>query len=49
MTSYLYDSNGQFIGKFKDMQPVDICNVFQVESVVNNGDHCILRIRKDLK
>lgn len=49
MLSYVYGSKGELVGKFKDMQPVDLCNVFQIESVVNNGDHCVLRIRKDLK
>lgn len=42
-TTYLVQGN-KTIQKFTTMHIEELANVFQVESIVNNGDHYILRV-----
>lgn len=48
MRSYVWHED-KLIGIFTEMTPVDLCEVFQVETVVNNGDHTVIRIKKEVK
>lgn len=48
MVSYVYHGD-KLVGTFRVMTPQDLCTVFQVETATNNGDHTIIRIKKELK